>query len=137
VFVAFYPVSYWRTPAPGKKKTARDLTTEELAKKVFPKKAIEKLKEIAHERDDKEPNQSSQECIAHWITLVKYIIPVLWVEAEGRILVSPSIEPCICPHRPTLNAYAKVEKSARIATRYQHGPIADHDDYYQGYLQEP
>ena len=39
-----------------KKKTAKDLTTEEMAKKVFPKKALEELKKIAHERDDKEPN---------------------------------------------------------------------------------
>ena len=44
---------------PRKKKTAKDLTTEEMAKKVFPKKALEELKKLAHERDDKEPNQSS------------------------------------------------------------------------------
>ena len=44
-----------------KKKAAREMTTEELARSVFPKKAIEKLKEIAHEKDDKEPNQSPQE----------------------------------------------------------------------------
>ena len=41
---------------PRKKKPARELTTEEIARKVFPKKAIERLKEIAHERDDKGKN---------------------------------------------------------------------------------
>jgi hypothetical protein len=45
---------------PRKKKSPREMTTEEIAKKVFPKKAIERLKEIAHEKDEKEPNQSSQ-----------------------------------------------------------------------------
>jgi hypothetical protein len=45
---------------PSKKKSPREMTTEEIAKKVFPKKAIERLKEIAHEKDKKEPNQSSQ-----------------------------------------------------------------------------
>jgi hypothetical protein len=45
---------------PNKKKSPREMTTEEIAKKVFPKKAIERLKEIAHEKDKKEPNQSSQ-----------------------------------------------------------------------------
>ena len=38
---------------PRKKKSAKDMTTEELAKKIFPKKVREKLKEIAHEKDDK------------------------------------------------------------------------------------
>ena len=46
---------------PRKKKTANEMTTEELAKSVFPKKVVEKLKEVAHERDDKEPEQLSQE----------------------------------------------------------------------------
>jgi hypothetical protein len=45
---------------PSKKKSPREMTTEEIAKKVFPKKAIERLKEIAHEKDEKESNQSSQ-----------------------------------------------------------------------------
>ncbi len=36
---------------PKKKKTAKDMTTEELAKKVFPKKVRDKLKEIAHAKD--------------------------------------------------------------------------------------
>ena len=38
---------------PRKKKTAKDMTTEELAKKIFPKKVRDKLKEVAHEKDDK------------------------------------------------------------------------------------
>ena len=47
---------------PKKKKTARDMTTEELARKIFPKKVLEKLKEIAHEKDGKtDSNSSSQE----------------------------------------------------------------------------
>ena len=36
-----------------KKKRPADMTTEELSKKVFPKKVREELKKIAHERDDK------------------------------------------------------------------------------------
>ncbi|MFC2072019.1 hypothetical protein ACFLUU_04795 [Chloroflexota bacterium] len=40
---------------PKKKKTAMDMTTEELAKRVFPKKVRDKLKAVAHEKDGK-PN---------------------------------------------------------------------------------
>jgi len=40
-------------PLPKKKKTAMDMTTEELAKRLFPKKVRDKLKEVAHEKDDK------------------------------------------------------------------------------------
>ncbi len=36
-----------------KKKTARDMTTEELAKRIFPKKVRDKLKAVAHEKDGK------------------------------------------------------------------------------------
>jgi len=36
-----------------KKKRPIDMTTEELIKKVFPKKVREELKRIAHEKDDK------------------------------------------------------------------------------------
>ena len=39
---------------PRKKKTAKDMTTEELATKLFPKKLRDKLKEVAHEKDKKE-----------------------------------------------------------------------------------
>ena len=38
---------------PRKKKRVIDMTTEELAKKVFPKKLRDKLKEVAHEKDEK------------------------------------------------------------------------------------
>lgn len=38
---------------PKKKKRPVDMTTEELAKKVFPKKVREELERIAHEKDDK------------------------------------------------------------------------------------
>jgi hypothetical protein len=46
---------------PRKKKTAKDMTTEELARSVFPKKVVDKLKEVAHEKDVKEPERPSQE----------------------------------------------------------------------------
>jgi hypothetical protein len=38
---------------PRKKKRDIDLTTEEVAKKLFPKKIRDELKRIAHEKDDK------------------------------------------------------------------------------------
>lgn len=38
---------------PKKKKTAMDMTTEELAKRVFPKKVRDILKAVAHEKDSK------------------------------------------------------------------------------------
>ncbi len=40
---------------PKRKKTALDMTTEEIAKRVFPKKVRDKLKAVAHEKDGK-PN---------------------------------------------------------------------------------
>jgi len=36
---------------PRKPKRAIDLTTEEAIKKLFPKKVVDKLKEIAHGKD--------------------------------------------------------------------------------------
>ena len=36
-----------------KKKKPVDLTTDEAAKKLFPKKVVEKAKEVAHEKDKK------------------------------------------------------------------------------------
>ena len=36
---------------PRKPKRPIDLTTEEAIKKLFPKKVVDKLKEIAHEKD--------------------------------------------------------------------------------------
>lgn len=44
---------------PKSKKHPKDMTTEELARKVFPKKVLDHLKKIAHEKDDK-PDVSSQ-----------------------------------------------------------------------------
>ena len=38
---------------PKKAKRAIDLTTEEAIKKLFPKKVVDKLKEVAHEKDSK------------------------------------------------------------------------------------
>lgn len=46
---------------PKSKKQPKDMTTEELAKKVFPLKLRKKLKEIMKEKDDKSGSiQSSQ-----------------------------------------------------------------------------
>ena len=45
---------------PRKKKRIIDMTTEELAKKVFHRKKLrDKLKEIAHEEDGKSGSKSS------------------------------------------------------------------------------
>jgi hypothetical protein len=41
------------------KKTARDMTNDELAKRIFPKKVRDKLKEIAHEKDKKSDKSGS------------------------------------------------------------------------------
>ena len=43
---------------PRKKKTAKDMTNEELAKKLFPKKLRDKLHEIAHEKDNNEGDKN-------------------------------------------------------------------------------
>ena len=43
------------------KKNPKDMTSEELAKAIFPKKLLEKLKEIAHEKDDKSNAKSSSQ----------------------------------------------------------------------------
>lgn len=37
---------------PRKKKSALEMTNDELARSVFPKKVVERLKEIAHEIDE-------------------------------------------------------------------------------------
>jgi len=42
-------------------KHPKDMTTEELAKKVFHPKVHEKLKEIAHEKDSKSGSKSSSQ----------------------------------------------------------------------------
>ena len=36
-----------------KKRKVKDLTTDEAVKKLFPKKVVEKAKEVAHEKDKK------------------------------------------------------------------------------------
>ncbi len=46
---------------PRKKKTAREMTDEELAKKVFPKKVREAVKEEARESSGKRSKSSSQD----------------------------------------------------------------------------
>ena len=43
---------------PRKKKTAQDMTNEELAKKIFPKKLRDKLNEIAHENAEKQGDKN-------------------------------------------------------------------------------
>ena len=45
---------------PRRKKKATEMTDEELERRVFPKKALEELQRVAHEKDDKEENDSSQ-----------------------------------------------------------------------------
>lgn len=43
-----------------RKKKAQDLTTEEVMKRVFPKKVREELYRVAHEKDDKELKQKGE-----------------------------------------------------------------------------
>jgi hypothetical protein len=38
---------------PKKKQRLRDKPTEEVIRKLFPKKVVDKMKEIAHEKDKK------------------------------------------------------------------------------------
>jgi hypothetical protein len=38
---------------PRRKKKATEMTTEELARRVFPKEVVEELERIAHENDEK------------------------------------------------------------------------------------
>ena len=42
-----------------RKKHPKDMTTEEIEKTVFPKKVLERLKEIAHGKDGKTGSNSS------------------------------------------------------------------------------
>jgi len=48
---------------PERKKKANEMTTEELARRVFPKKVVDELKKIAHQNDEKtdreKPNSDS------------------------------------------------------------------------------
>jgi hypothetical protein len=43
---------------PSKKKSPRDMTTEEIAKKVFPKKVIQTVKEMSKEPEKSEESES-------------------------------------------------------------------------------
>ena len=45
---------------PRKKKLARELTTEEVAKRLFPKKVRERLEEVAEGKDKGEKREPSQ-----------------------------------------------------------------------------
>jgi hypothetical protein len=49
-------------PRRKKEKHPKDMTTEELAREVFPPEVLERLKEIAHENDQRieAPPQQSQ-----------------------------------------------------------------------------
>lgn len=44
--------------AKRKKKDVTEMTTEELARHVFPKKVVDELKRIAHEKDDPEDKET-------------------------------------------------------------------------------
>ncbi len=49
---------------PKRKKKASEMTTDELERRVFPKRAVEELKKIAHEGDESSesvPESSSQD----------------------------------------------------------------------------
>ena len=45
---------------PRRKKRVTELPTEEAVRKLFPKKAVEVAKEVAHERDDKPAKKPRQ-----------------------------------------------------------------------------
>ena len=46
---------------PKRKKPISEMSDEELERFVFPKKVLEELKRIAHEKDEPEPVDSSQD----------------------------------------------------------------------------
>ena len=60
ILAAFPACRYhWRPPVPKRKKTAREMTTEELARDVFPKKVVEAVKKLSLEPEkDKKPSHS-------------------------------------------------------------------------------
>lgn len=45
---------------PSKKKSPREMTTEEIAKKVFPKKVIQTVKQMTKEPEKDEESESPQ-----------------------------------------------------------------------------
>ncbi|HUP59310.1 MAG TPA: hypothetical protein VNA69_02695, partial [Thermoanaerobaculia bacterium] len=44
----------------SRKKPARELTTEEVLKRIFPKQVREELKKVAHEKDQKGPKNKGK-----------------------------------------------------------------------------
>ena len=42
---------------PRKKKPIEEMTTEEVVKELFPKKAIKEIKKVAHEKDKPKPKR--------------------------------------------------------------------------------
>ena len=42
---------------PKRKKKASEMTTEELARRVFPKKVVREIERLAHKSDDKVPDE--------------------------------------------------------------------------------
>ena len=46
---------------PRRKKTARDMTTQEIAKRVFPKKVIDEIERVAHESDERQEKRERKQ----------------------------------------------------------------------------
>ncbi len=46
---------------PRKKKTAQDMTTQEIAKRVFPKKVIEEIERVARESDERQEKRGRKQ----------------------------------------------------------------------------
>lgn len=43
---------------PRRKKKATEMTTDELARRVFPKKVVNEVKRVAHEKDEEKDRKS-------------------------------------------------------------------------------
>jgi hypothetical protein len=58
-YILFYAVRFIhpRTPVPKKRQRLTDKPTEEVTKKLFPKKVVEKVNKVAHEKDDSVPTK--------------------------------------------------------------------------------
>ena len=48
---------YHRLLGMAKKRNVREMTDEQILKKIFPKKVREELKRVAHEKDSKPPKK--------------------------------------------------------------------------------
>ena len=46
---------------PRKKKTAQDMTTKEIAKRVFPKKVIDEIERVARESDERQEKRERKQ----------------------------------------------------------------------------